>query len=233
ARAQAGLARMAGAALSRARGARDEPAQPDARRQGLRQHLRQAHARRRPLRPAHPHPLRQGPRPPRLRPPPRTRHHQVRRPPQALAPTRAFLTRITRIRADKRGYSHSGFRRTAASRVTPLIFFSICSYRLLSALSVSKLQLPKVGSSGPPRHSQRAIQAQRRATTAVRGRPTRRTSARRYCPGPRISRLPWCPTGVRTATTAPSAVHTTNGVGGRPSEPASEIAIGASSTVVA
>ena len=50
ARAQGGLARMAAAALSRARRARDEPDPADARRQGLRQRVRHAHARRGPVR---------------------------------------------------------------------------------------------------------------------------------------------------------------------------------------
>ena len=58
-------------------------------------------------------------------------------------------------------------------------------------------------------------------------------SEKRYCPGPRISRLPWWPMGVRNATTAPSAVHTTNGVAGCPSDSANATAIGPSSTVVA
>ena len=52
ARTQGNLARVAGAALPRSRRARDEPDPADARRQGLRQHLRQAHARRRPVRAA-------------------------------------------------------------------------------------------------------------------------------------------------------------------------------------
>ena len=45
--------------------------------------------------------------------------------------------------------------------------------------------------------------------------------------------MPWWPIGVRNATTAPSAVQTTNGVGGRPKDCASAIAIGPSSAVVA
>src|SRR3546814_7705406 len=90
-------------ALSRARRARDEPAQPDAWWQGLRQRFRQAHARRRPVRATHPHTLRQGPRPPRLRPHAGTRHFEVHRPEQPVAAANAFLTRITRLKADKHG----------------------------------------------------------------------------------------------------------------------------------
>src|SRR5690606_4299953 len=97
----------------------------------------------------------------------------------------------------------------------------------------SVLRQPPIGSSGPPSHSQRVIHAHTNASRTVSGAPTRRKSAKRYCPGPRISRLPWWPIGVRNATTAPSAVQTTKGVAGMPSESASATAIGPSSTVVA
>lgn len=51
-------------------------------------------------------------------------------------------------------------------------------------------QPPKAGHNGPPSHSQRAIHADTSAAITVNGNPKRTKSPNRYCPGPRISRLP-------------------------------------------
>src|SRR5690606_18520731 len=214
ARVEGSLARVAAPALPRPRRARDEPGPADARRQGLRPRLRHPHARRRPLRPTPPATLPQSHRPPRLHPPPTARRLEIRRPAETFAAARAFLTRITRMKADKPGSKCNGSRQPASSpRTTTPLSVLIGFYPRYPRQLALRFQ-PKTGSRGPWSQSHWASQALTRAMTAVRGRPTRRKSPKRYCPGPRISRLPWCPIGVRNATTAPSAVTTTNGVGG-------------------
>src|SRR5690606_41368214 len=92
ARAEGHLARMAATALPGARRARDEPGPADARGQGLRQHLRPAHARRRTVRRTAGDAFFAGAPAPRLRAPAATRDRPVPPTPPGLAAGRTGLT---------------------------------------------------------------------------------------------------------------------------------------------
>src|SRR6186713_1871115 len=82
---------MAAAALSGPRRARDEPGPADARRQGLRQHVRQAHARRGPVRGPDRDAVRESAQAPRLRATAGAGRFALRRATQAIAAGRAVL----------------------------------------------------------------------------------------------------------------------------------------------